>query len=157
MFPIVEKEIVNKGFISREEVLDYYAVGQCTPGPIVVNTSVLLGNRLGGFLGGLAAAVGVVVPSFVIILAIAYVLSLFSDIAVINHAFSGVRAAVLALIINAVINLWKTGIVDIISGIIFAATFVAMLLPFNISPILLTVLAALTGICAGGLKGRAGK
>lgn len=113
MLPILQRELVeNKGWATDQELADYYAVGQCTPGVIAVNTATFVGyNRL-GWLGGVVATLGVVFPCLVIIMAIAAFLSNFMHIQWVIHAFNGVRAGVVALILSSVLKLLKTSLVD---------------------------------------------
>ena len=89
MLPILEREVVDgKGWATSEELMDYYAVGQCTPGVIAVNTATFIGQKQAGNLGGIVATLGIVFPSLVIITAIAGVLTNFSHLAVVQNAFA---------------------------------------------------------------------
>ena len=98
MLPILQREVVEKkGWVTEEEVTDYFAIGQCTPGIIAVNTSVFIGYRQRGVPGGIAAALGVVFPSFVVITIIAAFLTKFATYPVVQHALAGINAAVVAL------------------------------------------------------------
>ena len=90
--------------------MDYYAIGQCTPGVIAVNTATFVGRKLAGLLGSPVATAGIVFPSVVIITVIAAVLQNFADLAVVKNAFAGIRACVCVLILNAVVKLWKKSI-----------------------------------------------
>lgn len=113
MLPILQRELVdNKGWATEEELADYYAVGQCTPGVIAVNTATFVGYNRMGWLGGIVATLGVVFPCLVIIMAIAAFLSNFMHLDVVVHAFNGVRAGVVALILSSVLKLLKTSLVD---------------------------------------------
>ncbi len=146
MLPIVQKEIVESyGWVTNEEVLNYYALSQCAPGVIAVNTATFIGYKKKGIPGAIAAALGVTFPSLVIILLIASFIQGFSGIAAVAHAFNGIRVAVAVLILNTIIKLWKGSVVDIITTVLFAASFVASFI-FNISPIFIVVTAALVGI-----------
>ena len=146
MIPILERELVeNRGWTSSEELMDYYAVGQCTPGIIAVNTATFIGKKLYGIPGGIAATLGVVFPSLVIITLIAGILSNFADIPAVKSAFAGVRVCVCVLIFNAVIKLWKSAVVDKGALILCLLVFgLSMLL--DLSPIIFVVLCALGGI-----------
>ena len=104
MIPILEREIVDRqGWASSEELMDYYAVGQCTPGVIAVNTATFIGYKVAGPLGGVFATLGVVFPSLVIITVIAGVLTRFADIPAVKSAFAAIRVCVCVLIFNAVL------------------------------------------------------
>lgn len=146
MLPILEKEIVeNKKWATREELLDYYAVGQCTPGIIAVNTATFIGHKTKGNIGGIVATLGVVTPSVIIILILASFLKNFSSYPLVQSAFKGIRVAVCALVISSIIGLIKKGIKDYLGIIIALLTFFLMIL-FNISPIFIVIFAILTGI-----------
>ena len=108
MLPVLQREIVEKrGWATDEELMDYFAIGQCTPGIIAVNTATFIGQKQSGIAGGIMATLGVVSPSILIITLIALFLNNFADIEWIRHAFSGIRVCVCLLILNAVIKLGK--------------------------------------------------
>ena len=99
MLPLIQREVVEKkGWATEDEVMDYYAVGQCTPGVIAVNVATFIGYKNKGIAGGILATLGVVSPSIVIISIIAAFLSRFSDSAYVQHALAGIRLAVCALV-----------------------------------------------------------
>ncbi len=111
MLPMLEREIVGKHkWATQEEILNYFAIGQCTPGIIAVNTATFVGYTTRGVLGGIVATLGVVAPSLVIITVIAMVLQNFMDILWVQNAFAGIRVAVCALITASVIKLVKTNV-----------------------------------------------
>ena len=113
MIPILEREIVDKqGWASSEELMDYYAVGQCTPGVIAVNTATFIGYKTAGVPGGIAATLGVVFPSFIIIMLIAGILTNFAEIPAVKSAFAAIRVCVCVLIFNAVMKLWQGAVKD---------------------------------------------
>ena len=155
MLPIIQKEVVEKrGWASEEEVMDYYAIGQCTPGVIAVNTATFIGYKNKGILGGIIATLGVVFPSLIIITIIALFINNFADLEIVKHAFAGIQVCVCVLIINAVIKLGKTSIIDFISCLIFLGVFIASSF-FNLSPILAVLLSGFIGCvtkCIGGVK-----
>ena len=116
MLPMLEKEVVeNRKWVTSEELLDYYAVGQTTPGIIAVNTATFIGYKVKGIMGALFATIGVVFPSLVIIMIIATSLQSFSKYEVVQNAFSGIRVVVAVLILNAIIKLWKSSVIDKVS------------------------------------------
>ena len=95
MIPILERELVdNHSWATNEELMDYYAVGQCTPGIIAVNTATFVGKKVAGVPGGIVASLGVVAPSVVIITLIAGILTSFADIPAVKSAFGGIRVCV---------------------------------------------------------------
>lgn len=123
MLPMLRREIVEKhGWATDDQLLDYYAVGQCTPGIIAVNTATFIGFYQAGILGGIIATLGVVFPSVVIILIVASVLQGFLDYPIVMSALSGIRAVVCALLGHTVISLAKKSLVDIFCIILFIAT-----------------------------------
>ncbi len=122
MLPILQREIVEKKkWATEDQLADYYAVGQCTPGVIAVNTATFVGSSQGGIAGGVIATLGVVFPSIVIILAIAAFLSNFMHLEAVSHAFNGIRAGVVALILVSVIKLFKGAVKDWPTRIIYIA------------------------------------
>jgi Chromate transport protein ChrA len=146
MLPILEREIVeNKGWASHEEIMDYYAVGQCTPGVIAVNTATFVGFRTAGAAGGIAATLGVVFPSVVILSLIAGVLTNFADIPAVRSAFAGIRVCVCVLIFNAVVKLWKGAVPDKAALCLCLAVFVLSVF-LKVSPVVFVVLCAAAGI-----------
>ncbi len=146
MLPILEREIVeNKGWATREELMDYYAVGQCTPGVIAVNTATFVGYRTAGSLGGVVATLGVVFPSIVIITLIAGVLTNFAEIPAVKSAFAGIRVCVCVLIFNAVVKLWKGSVPDKAALVLCLLVFVLSMF-LDISPIVFVVFCAAAGI-----------
>ena len=146
MIPILEREIVDKqGWASSEELMDYYAVGQCTPGVIAVNTATFIGYKVAGAAGGVVATLGVVFPSVVIICLIAGILTNFADIPAVKSAFAAIRVCVCVLIFNAVLKLWKGAVKDKAGLVLFLLVFVLSLL-FDISPVVFVVLCALAGL-----------
>lgn len=146
MIPILEREIVdNKGWATSEELMDYYAVGQCTPGIIAVNTATFVGHKIKGTIGGICATIGVVFPSVLIICIIAGLLTNFADIPAVQSAFAGIRVCVCVLIFNAVVKLWKGAIKDKAAlGLCLAVFILSVFL--KISPIVFVVLCACAGI-----------
>ena len=146
MLPILQREVVeDKGWATEEELTDYYAVGQCTPGIIAVNTATFVGRKLAGPAGGIAATLGVVFPSLVIITLIAALLSNFAEVAAVQHAFAGIRVCVCVLILNAVVKLWKKTVVDLPTLLIFLAVLALSLLT-SLSPVVYVLCAAAAGV-----------
>lgn len=153
MLPLIQREIVeNKKWSTEKEILDYYAVGQCTPGVIAVNTATFIGYKLRGIIGGIVATLGVIFPSIVIILIIATFLQNFADLAIVQSAFAGIRVAVVALIITTVVKLIKSSIKDYLGVIIAIIAFVISAF-IGLSPVYVVIAAALTGFISKGLRG----
>lgn len=169
MLPILQRELVdNKGWATEEELADYYAVGQCTPGVIAVNTATFVGYNRMGWLGGIVATLGVVFPCLVIIMAIAAFLSNFMHLDVVVHAFNGVRAGVVALILSSVLKLLNTSLVDWKTRLIYVVVLLAgavgvwapmpggalgQVLGALCSPVFLVVVSGLVGLAIYGKKG----
>ena len=152
MLPILQKEIVEKrGWATDEELTDYYAIGQCTPGIIAVNTATFIGYKFKGILGGILATLGVVAPSIVIISIIAAFIQNFSDIIWVQQAFAGIRVCVCILILNAVIKLFKKSVIDKSTGIIFLAVFISGIF-FDVTPAVFIILAGICGMIIGDKK-----
>ena len=156
MIPILEREVVqNKGWVSSEELMDYYAVGQCTPGVIAVNTATFIGYKVAGNLGGIMATLGVVFPSLVIITLIAGILTNFADVPAVKSAFAAIRACVCVLIFNAVLKLWKSAVKDKPALVIFVLVL-GLSLVFDISPVVFVLLCGSAGVALTrlGLRGK---
>jgi chromate transporter len=120
MLPILQREIVdNKKWATTGQLTDYYAVGQCTPGVIAVNTATFIGSQQAGIAGGVAATLGVVTVPAILILIIAAFLSSFMDSVIVAHAFNGIRACVTALILASVVKLFKGAVKDRPTRIIY--------------------------------------
>ncbi len=157
MLPMIQKEVVEKhSWATNDDIMDYFAVAQCTPGVIAVNTATFVGYKQKGILGGIAATLGVVFPSVVIISVIALFLRNFRDIVWVNYAFGGIKVCVCVLIFNAVLNLWKKNVKGARSITVIAVVLVIMIL-FDISPVFVVLGAALTGLCFGKWDRRANK
>lgn len=158
MLPILQRDIVeSKKWVTDEEVMDYYAMAQCLPGIIMVNTSVFIGRHRKGTPGGIVAGFASTVPSLVIITVIAIFLQAFAEYPVVQNAFAGIRACVVILIINAVLKLWKSAMVDWKSIVIIFLPVFALSAFTSISPILLVVAAAVAGIVITAICDRTGK
>ena len=153
MLPILQREVVEKKkWATEEEIMDYFAIGQCTPGLIAVNTATFIGQKTKGVLGGIFATFGVVFPSLIIISLLAGVIKAFSHIEVVQHAFAGIRICVCVLIVNAVMKLFKKAVIDVPTMCIFILIIVGSCFT-NLSPIIFIILAAVIGIVLKSLGG----
>ena len=142
----MQREVVeNKGWATDEELTDYFAIGQCTPGVIAVNTATFIGQKHRGIIGGIVATLGVVFPSLIIIAALAGVIDAFSHLAWVQHAFAGIRVCVCVLIFNAVLKLWKGAVKDAWGLVIFLA-ILALSVFTKLSPIIYVLAAAVAGL-----------
>ena len=154
MLPMLQREIVERrGWASEQELTDYFAIGQCTPGIIAVNTATFVGQKRKGVPGGIAATLGIVFPSLVIITAAAAVLGGFAELPAVKNAFAGVRVCVCVLILNAVVKLWKKTVVDRATLVIFIAVLLGSLFT-KLSPVVFVLLAAAAGLALKGLEAR---
>ena len=147
MLPILQREVVdNKGWATEEELMDYFAIGQCTPGIIAVNTATFIGQKNKGTSGGIIATLGLVFPSLVIISLLAGVITTFSHLAWVNHAFGGIRVCVCVLILNAVVKLFKKAVIDAPTMAIFIAVTLGSYFLTFLSPVVFVLAAAVLGI-----------
>ncbi|MBQ6540263.1 MAG: chromate transporter [Oscillospiraceae bacterium] len=157
MLPILQREIVEKrGWATQDELTDYYAIGQCTPGIIAVNTATFIGHKRKGVAGGIVSTFGMVFPSLVIITVIAAFLRGFADSETVKNAFAGIRACVCILILNAVVKLWKSAVVDKPGIVIFTLAFIISVFT-DISVIFVVLAAGLAGYVIKRMKGGAKK
>lgn len=155
MLPMLQKEIVEKlGWATEEEIMDYFAVGQCTPGVIAVNTATFIGYKHKGILGGIFATLGVIFPSIIIITAIASILNNFSDFPIVQHAFAGIRIIVVGLVLDVVVKMYQSAVTNWLGILIFLITLIFGLY-IDLSPLFFIVAAAIAGIIhqkLGGFK-----
>jgi len=143
MIPLIEREIVETNvWMEPEEFRDSLAVCQSVPGAIAVNNAVFIGYRINGVLGAIAAAFGVVIPSFLIIMTIASVFTQIKNIKMIDPIFNGIRAAVVALILTAGLKLFTKGIFNIF---IIVLTFIGIAY-FELNPIIVIIMSVAFGI-----------
>lgn len=146
MLPMLQREIVeNHRWATEEEILDYFAIAQCTPGVIAVNTATFIGTKLKGAIGGAVATAAVVAPSLLIITVISTVLKSFSSYPVVQHAFAGIRVAVAVLIIHSVVKLFQKGVKGALGYGIFAVSLLLIAL-FDLSPVWIVAAVLVLGI-----------
>ena len=161
MLPLLEEDLVKKkGWVTTDDLMDYFAIGQCTPGVIALNVSTFIGNKRRGIAGAVAATTGFLTCPIIIITVIAMCLTNFADLPIVQNAFAGIRVCVCVLILEAVMRLWKKSIVDKISFIIYAVIFFLMafgsFLPVKPPAAVLVVCAGIAGILIRGHKEAAG-
>ena len=146
MLPILKKEIVEKNkWVHDSEVMDFFAIAQSLPGVIAVNVSMLIGHNYKGKTGFFAATLGVITPSILIILIIAMFLQNFMDYKIVAHAFAGITVAVVALIMNAAYNMFRSNVKNKMGLFIFLSSTIALQF-FSVSPTLPIVFGAICGI-----------
>ncbi len=154
MLPILQREVVeNKHWATEEELMDYFAIGQCTPGIIAVNTATFVGQKNKGVLGAITATLGVVFPSLIIISLLAGVIESFSHITWVQHAFGGIRVCVCVLIFNAVVKLFKKAAIDKWTfGIFLIVVLGSCFTP--ITPAIFVLFAGIAGVILKTLGGK---
>ncbi len=146
MLPLLQREIIDKrGWATQEELADYYAVGQCTPGIIMVNTATFIGYKQRGVFGGIVATLSAILAPFIILLLVAALLSNFAEYAVVKNAFAGVRVCVAVLIFRAVLKLYKSAVPDRWALALFVCALAASLFA-PVSPVLIVLAAGLAGV-----------
>lgn len=154
MLSLLQRVIVEQyHWATEEELMDYYAIGQCTPGIIALNTSTFIGYKCRKLPGAIAATLGFLSPSILIIVLIAAFMTNYASLPVVKHAFAGIRICVCALILDAVLKLGKKSIVDKFSVIIFLA-IVALSAFTGISTIILVIGAGVVGYLIYYVMGR---
>jgi len=159
MLPMLKYEIAEKrGWTTEEELLDIYAIGQCTPGIIAVNTATYVGYKKHSVIGGIFATLGMISPSVIIITLVAAFLKQFMDNVWLQHALMGVRGIICALMLNTVIGLAKKSLVHPICWVICLIVFALAILT-SVPTIILVVISAIAGILLGqiGMKEKAKK
>ena len=154
MIPLIQKETVeNHKWVTDEDILDIVAIAESTPGPIAINAATFVGYQTRGFAGAVAATLGVVLPSFGIILAISYVLREFRELKAVQYAFNGIRVGVLVLMLKALMKMFKTGSKGILAYAIMGLSFV--LVAFcKVNTFLVIGLCAVAGLVSALLAER---
>ena len=146
MLPMMQSELVERhGWATEQEMMDYYALAQCTPGAIAVNVSTFIGYKIAGAAGGVIATLGLVFPSLVIIIAIAAVLGNVSELPAVKNAFAGIRACVCVQIFNSVLKLAKKSVIGVGTALIFVAVFLGSVF-LDLSPVWFVLASAAAGI-----------
>ena len=151
MLPILERELVDKRhWTTMDDLRDYFSIGQCTPGIIALNVSTFIGEKKKGVPGALLATTGFLTGPIIIILIIASFLTSFADQPIVQHAFAGIRVCVCVLIVQAVLRLWKTSVVDGFTLFLYLMIFVlnafSGVLPVRVPAAVLVIIAGVTGV-----------
>lgn len=146
MLPILQREVCEtKKWADNAEIMDYYAIGQCTPGIIAINVSTFIGKKRKGTLGGVISTLGMAFPSLLIITFIAAVIQNFTEIAWVQNAFAGVRVCVSIFILSAVLKLLKSAVIDIATTLLFVTILLGSVF-LAVSPVIFVLVAAVCGI-----------
>lgn len=161
MLPLLEKELVSKrSWTTMDDLRDYFAIGQCTPGIIALNVSTFIGYRKKGVAGAFAATLGFLSGPILIILLIAAFLTNFAELEIVQHAFAGIRVCVCVLILQAILRLWKSSVVDRTTFLLYLVILLLMVfsgvLPFKIPAALLVIAAGVFGVFFGKSGGKEG-
>ena len=155
MLPMLQKEVVEKRhWATEEEIMDYYALGQCTPGIIAINVATFIGYKNRGVLGAIFSTAGMVFPTLIILTIIAAFLQNFAELPLVKNAFAGIRICVGVLVLNAVKTLWKKGVLDKATMAIAVIVFLGMIL-LDVSPVVFVIGSGVAGWLvkkAGGAK-----
>ena len=156
ILPLLKREFAEKrDWVTEDEIMDYFAIAQCTPGVIAVNSATFIGRKQAGVLGAISATLGVIFPSLIIITILALFLQNFAEITLVKYALLGIRASVCALILSMLIGLIKKSVVDKITGAIAILVFVLMC-AFDISPIIFVISAGVFGVALSLFRKRGG-
>jgi len=154
MLPMIQKEVIEKHhWANEEEVMDYYAIGQCTPGIIAINTATFIGYKTAGIKGAIMSTLGVITPSIIIITTIASLLTNFQDIAIVQHALAGIQIAVTTLMFISISKLMKSNIKDKFGIVLTIVSFVLAYYT-NIPMYLLVILFGLIGFLSSFTKAK---
>lgn len=157
MIPLIQREVVeNHGWLDDDDIMSVIAISESTPGPIAINMATFVGYRTAGVLGSTMATLGVVLPSFVIILLVSGVLRRFYDLEPVRYAFTGIRAGVLALIAKALWTLYKKCPHDLLSYVLMMAAFIVVAF-FKVSALVVIIGCALCGLTSSLLMARRNK
>ena len=158
MIPLIQREVSEKRkWITDEEILEVVAIAESTPGPIAINSATFVGYKTCGFWGSFACTLGVVLPSFLIILCISGILEIVKDYRAVKYAFMGIRAGVLALILKALIKMYKACPKGIVSYIVMGISFILAAV-VKIDVIIVVIICALIGLISSVIaERRAGK
>ncbi len=157
MVPLIEREVCEKKrWLEKDDMLEIVAIAESTPGPIAINTATYVGSRVGGVTGAALATLGVVLPSFLIIFCLSFLLERFSDVRAVRYAFFGVRAGVLALVLKALVSMYKKCPKSVFAYIVMGLSF-AVVTFLNVSAIWAVLAAAILGIVYSLLTARRAK
>lgn len=155
MLPMLKYELVEKnGWVTEEELLDYYAVGQCTPGIIAVNVSTFVGFRKKGIPGAIFSTMGMISPSLIIVSILAFFLEQFMSNQIVAHAVGGIKVVVCALMLQTVITMAKKNLVSAVCYVVAILAFLLALFT-PVPTVLLVLVAGIVGIImykTGGIK-----
>lgn len=152
ILPILEDKLVDKKqWVSKEDLLNYFSMGQCAPGIISVNVAVIIAYKLKGVAGSIVATLGLITAPFIIITVIAAFLQNFAELQAVKNAFAGIRVCVSVLIVNSVISMWKRAVPDRAALLVFAAVLILALFT-GISSVLLVIASGVAGVAISAIR-----
>ena len=156
MIPLIQRESVEKHqWVTEDDILDIVAIAESTPGPIAINSATFVGYRAAGVLGSVCATLGVVLPSFVIILALSFVLAQFQEVKAVQYAFNGIRAGVLALLVKALWSMYQKSPKGWAAYVVMGASLIITAV-FSVNVIFVIIGCAVFGIITSRImEGRA--
>lgn len=152
MLPLLIRELVEKNkIITEDELTDYMAVAQCTPGVIAINTATFVGYKVRRVIGAIVASLGVIMVPMILIIIIAAVLQNFASYAIVQHIFAGIRIAVCALIAAAIFKLFKKSVTNLTGFLLFLTAFLLVAIG-GVSPVFIVIGAGIVGLAWGWMK-----
>ena len=164
MLPLIQSTVLSEGWMRHEQLVDFVAISESTPGPFAVNIATYIGIERGGVLGAICSTLGVVMPSFIIILIVARIYEKFNSNKIVKGVMTGLKPAVIGLIASAVLSIGKTVLipdienikaigkiftVELLCSVIIFAIGLFLILKKKAHPILVVALSAILGILAG--------
>ena len=152
MIPLIEKEIViKKGWLTREEIADVFAITQSIPGAVAINCAIFIGQKIGGIKGAFAALLGISIPTFIIVILLSKIYHLVKGNPVVDSMMTFIKITIVALILNAGIRISKTAIIDKYTLVI---TLLSVILLFFIHPVLLILVGGFAGVISVHLRNK---
>ncbi len=160
MLPLIQNEVAAHNWLTQEELINFVAVSESTPGPFAINISTYVGNQMAGIPGGICATLGVVMPSFIIILIVAQIFDRFKDNKIMQGCMTGLKPAVIGLIASAMLSMAQTVFFPngIMRSVLLTPAFYVSLVLFavmsvlalkKVHPIIIICISAAVGIAAG--------
>jgi len=148
MIPLIEREIITANhWLTKTEFIDVVAISQATPGPVAINSATFVGYKVAGVLGSIVATAGVVLPSAMIVMLLAWLFYRYRELPVVGDLLSGIRPVTVVLIIVAAISIWSSSVVDLTTGIIAVAALSVLALT-KVDPLLVLLGGAIFGLLA---------
>lgn len=145
MIPLIQQEVCDKkGWIDEDTLLDMIAISESTPGPVAINVATFVGYKTAGFWGAFCATLGVVLPSFIVILIVSSLLKHFYELRPVKYAFFGIKAGVLALLVKTFVGLYKKSKKNLLTYAVIIMGFVGVLI-FNVDAVYVIICSGFLG------------